>query len=262
MILTRRQLIFAALILVSFVAAYMLRPEPPVHPVVEMYEIKLVQGSEAPIFYVKTERKVCALTFDISWGKEMPDKVLDVLKKYDQKATFFLSGPWAQAYKQIVSRIVAEGHEIASHGQEHVNLSQESRESIEKNIKSAHDILVNLAGTTPRYFRPPNGDYDDAVISIARSLGYETIIWSVDSIDWKNPGVSYIVERVSKLAFPGSIILFHASDSAQQTADALGMVIENLRSAGYELVPLGRLMTYGKPGRDDPRGRPTPPTGQ
>jgi len=228
----------------------------PVKPVMEQYDVTLVRGAEMPIFYVRTDKKTVALTFDISWGDKTPDKVLDVLKEYNQRATFFLSGPWANHYTDIVGRILSEGHEIASHGQEHINLSQESKETIRENIKSAHDILVNLTGTSPRYFRPPNGDYDDLVVLTARELGYETVIWAVDSFDWKNPGATYIVERVSKLVFPGAILLFHASDSAKETHEALPMVIENLRAAGYQLMPLGELLTLGKPARDDPRGRP------
>ncbi len=225
-------------------------------PVVEMYTLTMAAGADMPLFYVKTDRKVAALTFDISWGNKTPEQVLDVLREYNQKATFFLSGPWANHYKDTVRRIVAEGHEIASHGQDHVNLSQEDKDSVTDNIKTAHDILVNLTNTSPKYFRPPNGDYDDLVVLTARELGYETVIWAVDSLDWKDPGPSYIVERVSKLMFPGAIILFHASDSARRTPEALPMVFENLKTAGYELLPLGELVSLGKPARDDPRGRP------
>lgn len=227
-----------------------------VRPVIEMYDMRTITSTQMPIFYVRTDRKAVALTFDISWGDKTPAKILDVLKEHSQKATFFLSGPWAKHYEDTVRRIVSEGHEIASHGQEHDNLSQASKEQIRLNIKSAHDILVNVSGTSPRYFRPPNGDYDDLVVLGARELGYETIIWAVDSLDWMNPGATYIVERVSSLVFPGAIILFHASDSAKETHDALPMVMDNLKAAGYELMPLGQLMGLGKPARDDPRGRP------
>lgn len=256
MLLRKRWVLYVFSVVFAVLGVVLGIERNPVKPVVEQYDITLVKGTEMPVFYVETDKKAIALTFDISWGDKTPDKVLDVLKQYNQKATFFLSGPWANHYRNIVDRIVAEGHEIASHGQEHINLSQESKETIQDNIKSAHDILVNVTKTSPRFFRPPNGDYDDVVVLAARELGYETVIWSVDSLDWKNPGVTYIVERVSKLAFPGAIILFHASDSAKETHEALPMVIQNLRSAGYQLVTLGELMSMGKPARDDPRGRP------
>ncbi len=255
--LRRKQVVFItmAVLLCAGGILYGMRT-PPVKPVFEMYDPQFAAGTEMPVFYVKTDKKALALTFDISWGDKTPAKVLDVLSQHNQKATFFLSGPWSNHYKDTVKLIAQDGHEIASHGQEHINLSQENKESIKNNIQAAHDILLNLTTTTPKYFRPPNGDYDDLVVLTARELGYETVIWAVDSLDWKNPGATYIVERVSKLSFPGAILLFHASDSAKQTHEALPMVLENLKSAGYELMTLGDLMSLGTPARDDPRGRP------
>ncbi|RYD06881.1 hypothetical protein N752_01770 [Desulforamulus aquiferis] len=84
------------------------------------------------IYKVKTDQKVAALTFDISWGTEVPGPVLDILKQNNIKATFFISGPWAKKHPEFPKRIVAEGHEIASHGEEHVNLSQYLRKMFVK----------------------------------------------------------------------------------------------------------------------------------
>ncbi len=256
MVLKKTTLLIALVIVLVGTGVFVGLRAHEVKPVIEMYDMSVTASIQMPMFYVRTDRKAIALTFDISWGDKTPPKVLDVLKKYNQKATFFLSGPWSDHHRDFVKRIADDGHEIASHGQDHVNLSQVGKDQIRQNIKSAHDILVNVSGTSPRYFRPPNGDYDDLVVLGAKELGYETVIWSVDSMDWMNPGASYIVERVSKLCFPGAIILFHASDSAKETHEALPMVLESLRAAGYELMPLGQLMSLGKPARDDPRGRP------
>lgn len=258
MIVRKRTIVLCLIVILGLTAAFIaLRPRG-LRPVVDMYDLTTAaaQNIQMPVFYVNTNRKAVALTFDISWGEEMPDRVLDVLKEHNQKATFFLSGPWAKHYKDIVERIAAEGHEIASHGQEHENLSHLSKKAIRDNIQSAHDILVNVSGFSPTLFRPPNGDYNDLVVLTARELGYETVIWSVDSRDWQRPGASYIVERVSKYCFRGAILLFHASDSAPDTPEALPMVFENLKAAGYEIMPLGELLSLGTPARDDPRGRP------
>lgn len=256
MLVKRRALAAALLLMLGVTGAIIGVRTQAIRPVTEMYNLPTAATSQTPVFYVKTDQKLMALTFDISWGKDTPIRILDVLARYNQKATFFLSGPWANHYRNTVTRIVEEGHEIASHGQEHINLSQESKQTVRDNIQSAHDILVNLTNTTPEFFRPPNGDYDDLVVLTARELGYETVIWSLDSLDWKNPGVSYMVEIISKYSFPGAIILFHASDSAKETHEALPLVIENLRAAGYELLTLGELVSRGTPARDDPRGRP------
>lgn len=215
--------------------------------------------SDPPVYYVKPKHRDVSLTFDISWGTKTAPKVLDILRRHGVKATFFLSGPWAEHHPEIVRAIVADGHEIASHGQEHWNLSQYDGDTVRRNIQSAHEILKRLSGQEPRFFRPPNGDFDDLVVRTARELGYETIIWSVDSLDWKNPGADYMTQRVTRLVFPGAIILFHASDSSRQVDAALPAVIENLRRQGYRLVTLGELFRNGTPMRVDPRGRPDYP---
>lgn len=209
-----------------------------------------------PVFYVKTDQKAVALTFDISWGTKTPYLVLPVLERANQKATFFLSGPWATRNADIARAIAAAGHEIASHGDRHDNLSTLDSAGVEQNVKKAHTDLKQILGVEMRFFRPPNGDYDDTVVDTAKALGYETIIWSVDSLDWKNPGVSTMISRVTRMAFPGAIILFHASDSSRETHLALPETIQALRDAGYKIVTLGELWKMGEPGRDDPRGRP------
>jgi polysaccharide deacetylase family sporulation protein PdaB len=239
----------------TFGAAYWLDLERPI-PVQRTWT---AAGTANPMFYVSTPNRQLSLTFDISWGTQTLPLVLPVLAENNVKATFFLSGPWAQRHPHLVRDIVQASHEIASHGHRHDNLSRFDRAYIANNLSTAHRILVEVSGQTPRFFRPPNGDYDDLVVTTARELGYETVIWSVDSLDWRNPGVEFIIDRVLKQAFRGAIILFHASDSAQATHLALPRVITGLRAAGYSLVTLGELVAGGTPARDDPRGRKTRP---
>ncbi|HIE12057.1 MAG TPA: polysaccharide deacetylase family sporulation protein PdaB [Desulfotomaculum sp.] len=204
------------------------------------------QGSDTPIIYrVKTDKKAVALTFDISWGTRTPGPVLDILKEENVQCTFFLSGPWVKKYPEIAKRIAAEGHEIASHGYRHINLSQLSEEAIKNEILKAHEIILSVTGRKPRFIRTPNGDWDAKVLQAAQEAGYTVIQWEVDSLDWKNPGVETIIRRVTTLVRPGSIVLLHASDSCQQTDKALPVVIRELREQGYELVTLSALLRYG-----------------
>ena len=254
MIVRKRTLILGFLLILGIAAAFVALRFRPVKPVIEMYDLTTAETPQMPMFYVVTDRKAVALTFDISWGEDIPCKVLDVLKERGQKATFFLSGPWSKHYKDVVKRIVDEGHEVASHGQDHDNLSQLSKEDIRDNIEDAHNILVNLTGSTPRFFRPPNGDYDKTVVQTANELGYETVIWAVDSLDWLKPGASAIVDECQN----SSSVLSCCSTLRLGNGypEALPMVLENLETAGYEIMPLGELLNLGKPARDDPRGRP------
>lgn len=216
----------------------------------------VARGLDMPMFYVRTEEPLIALTFDISWGTTTVGPVLEILREKDVKATFFLSGFWAKKHPDIARSIAADGHEIASHGDAHVNLSQYDADAIAKNIMTAHRDLEEVTGKQPRFFRPPNGDYDDLVVATARQLGYETVIWSLDTIDWKNPGPEFMIRRVRDNVFRGDIILMHASDSSKQIHMALPQIIDDLRRDGFRLVTLGQMLQTGMPGRDDPRGRP------
>ncbi len=207
---------------------------------------------EMPIFSVKKSGEVC-LTFDISWGGKTLPLVLKVLQDNQVPATFFLSGPWAVQHPDLVKAIVNGGHEVASHGDKHINLSQYSKEEVKKNISKAYDDLLSAAGRVVPFFRPPNGDYDDVVIDTARELGFETVIWAVDSLDWKNPGPDYMMDRVLKRTFPGAIILCHASDSSKEIHLALPGIIQGLRLKGYKLVTLTQLVKGGTIQRTDPR---------
>ncbi|HWI63151.1 MAG TPA: polysaccharide deacetylase family sporulation protein PdaB [Symbiobacteriaceae bacterium] len=201
-----------------------------------------LQPTLRPIYSAKTDQKVISLTFDISWGQKMAPKVLDVLKQENVKATFFLSGPWAKNHEELVARIKADGHQIESHGQEHVDLDKLGREGAAKNIAKAHAILEEMTGKAPTYIRPPNGAFNKASVQGARDLGYATVIWSVDSLDWKNPGVETIINRSTKLIHPGAIILMHASDSCRQTDQALPTVIQTLKQQGYQFLLLDPLI--------------------
>ncbi len=207
-----------------------------------------------PVYYIATHSKVMALTFDVSWGDAMLPKVLATLHHHHQAATFFVSGPWAKRNPSAIKAILAGGNELASHGQAHVNLSGRSPSAIADNVGAADAVLREYAGKPIRFFRPPNGDFNGSVVETARGLGYETIIWSIDSRDWLNPGVGTIVHRVVSGAFPGAIILLHASDTCKQTDLALPAIFKGLAERGYKLTTLGELWAKGPAMRTDPRG--------
>ena len=196
------------------------------------------------IYNVPTDRKVVALTFDISWGDKRAEPILDILKnKGVNNVTFFLSSPWSKTHPEIVKKIVDSGYEIGSHGHKHDNYSQFSDDEIAKQIQTANDILTDMTGRTPNLIRMPNGDFDKRVLRIAESMNYKVIQWDTDSQDWKNPGVNTIVSRVVTKAHPGDIILLHASDSSKQTHEALPIIIDQLRAQGYEFVTVSQLLS-------------------
>jgi len=206
-------------------------------------------GKLKPIYSVNVNTKAIGLTFDISWGEKTAEPILNILKKEEIKATFFLSSPWAEKHQELVKRMVAEGHEIGSHGNRHIDLNTLGAAEIEKEIISAQQVLEQITGKKIRLIRTPNGAYNNKVIATADQLGYRVIQWSVDSLDWKRPGPSAVVNnvlngsRAGSGAKPGDIILFHASDSAPDTIQALPIVIQSLKKKGNNLVPVGTLLS-------------------
>jgi polysaccharide deacetylase family sporulation protein PdaB len=195
------------------------------------------------IYSVQTDKKMIALTFDISWGDTRAEPILKVLQdKGVKKATFFLSAPWSESHPDIVRKIVEAGYEIGSHGYKHVNYSTLSEEEIRREIQTAHSILQQVTGRSTSLIRLPNGDFDKRVLRIADELNYRVIQWDVDSMDWMTPGVEQIVANVVKKAKSGSIVLLHASDSARQTHEALPAIIDHLRGKGFEFATVTELI--------------------
>lgn len=206
-------------------------------------------GKLKPIYSVNIDTQAIGLTFDISWGEKTAEPILNILKQEGVNATFFLSSPWADKHQQLVHRMVAEGHEVGSHGNRHIDLNILGASEIENEISTSQQVLEQLTGKKVRLIRAPNGAYDNKVISTANKLGYRVIQWSVDSLDWKRPGPSAVINNVLNGsrpgggAKPGDIILFHASDSAPDTIEALPIVLQSLKAKGYTLIPVGPLLS-------------------
>ncbi|WP_206812432.1 polysaccharide deacetylase family protein [Paradesulfitobacterium ferrireducens] len=203
-----------------------------------------------PIYSANVNTNMIGLSFDISWGEETAEPILIILKQEGIKATFFLSSPWAAKHEALVQRMVADGHEIGSHGNHHIDLNTLGPAEIEKEIVSAQDVLEKLSGKKINLLRAPNGAYDNKLIQVSNRLGYRVIQWSVDSLDWKRPGPDAVVNNVLNGLRPGQgakagdIILFHASDSAPDTVKALPRVIQSLKAREYALVPVGELLQH------------------
>ncbi|MBO8138284.1 MAG: polysaccharide deacetylase family protein [Desulfotomaculum sp.] len=211
-----------------------------------------VKQQQAAYYQVKTDEKVVALTFDWSYGTKVAQPVLDILKERNIKCTFFISGPAALKYPEISKRIAEEGHEVASHGHEHVDFNKLPKEKIKENILNAHKNIKEATGKEPNFIRCPNGAWKGGdVLKAANEVGYTVIQWDTDSLDWfKDRTPEQIAQQVLKNVHPGDIILMHASDVTDRTPKALPMVLEGLEKQGYKIVTVSELLKYG-PGTTD-----------
>lgn len=201
-----------------------------------------VDGRELPIYCVDTQEPKVALSFDAAWGNEDTRKILEILAKHDVKVTFFMTGGWVESYPEDVKAIYEAGHDLGNHSETHPNMSQLSDEEKTQELMSVHNKVKELTGVEMQLFRPPYGDYDNAVVLNATANGYYTIQWSVDSLDWKDYGVDSIIQTVCehKNLDNGAIILCH--NGAKYTAEALDTMITTLKSKGYEIVPISQLI--------------------
>ena len=201
-----------------------------------------INGRELPIYCVETDEKKVALSFDAAWGNEDTQKILEILAKHNVHVTFFMTGGWVDSYPEDVKAILAGGHDLGNHSENHKNMSQISNDDKEQELMKVHEKVKNLTGYEMFLFRPPYGDYDNDVIKTATKCGYYPIQWDVDSLDWKDYGVDSIVNTVcsNKHLGNGSIILCH--NGAKFTADALDTLITNLKGQGYEIVPISELI--------------------
>ncbi|MCX7842928.1 MAG: polysaccharide deacetylase family protein [Clostridia bacterium] len=196
---------------------------------------------DLPIYSVNCPEKKVAITFDCAWGASDIPKILDTLEKEDVKATFFIVGQWAEKYPDAVRMMAEKGHDVANHSYSHLRMGALDKERLKSEITKCGDVLNRITRKKIELMRPPYGDYSNNTISVARSLGYYTIQWDVDSLDWK-PGISpqEIANRVMRKARAGSIILFH--NDTPHTANILPNIITALKKQGYSFEPVSKLI--------------------
>ena len=195
---------------------------------------------QLPIYSVEREDKKISITIDAAWGDESTLSILDTLDKYNVRATFFLVGSWVDKYPNQVVEIDKRGHEIGNHSTTHPKMSTLSNEQIIKELTVTEKKISDITKKKPNLFRPPFGDYNDSLINVAKDLGYYTIQWDIDSLDWRELGIEPVVDKVLKNVSSGSIILFH--NNAKYIKEYLPIIIERLQDKGFDIVPVSELI--------------------
>lgn len=196
-----------------------------------------------PIYRVDTEAKKVAITFDVNWGTDRTMEILDILDKYDAKATFFLIGKWIDYNEQnieLVKEMDKRGHELGNHSNIHPDFTKISRERIVKELETTDSKIYELTNKRNKLFRFPKGEYDQTSVEIVKSLGYIPIQWDVDSIDWKEQGLEVEYNRIKNKMQPGSILIFH--NNTKYTPQNLDMILKEFKSQGYEFVKVSDLI--------------------
>jgi len=187
-----------------------------------------------PIYCVdKGEDKVVSISFDAAWGAEDTMQLIEILDKFQVKATFFVVGSWVDEFPDAVKALADAGHEIMNHSNSHPHMTQISKEKMKQEVEKCNEKISAITGKTPHLFRAPYGDYNNDVVQAVRECGSYTIQWSVDSLDWKDLSASEITKRVMSKLHPGAIVLFH--NAALHTPEALPDILEKAQKKNISI---------------------------
>lgn len=197
--------------------------------------------------------RAASLTFDDGPSPEWTPKILDVLDRHQIKATFFMVGTAVEQFPDLVREIARRGHSIGNHSWSHRPMPLLDPRTLADEIDRAAEAIERATGKRPRYFRPPWGFYTRRVLDELRARGYLTVLWSVSSHDWRNPGVDEIEKRAAGQPAMGDIVLFHDGGNypsptlpttpREQTVEALDRTIVRFERHGFELKSLDEMVS-------------------
>lgn len=196
-----------------------------------------------PVYQGNTGKKVVAITVNVDWGEEYIPAMLDIFDKEDVKVTFFVTGKWADKNRKLLKKMSEKGHSIQNHGYEHVHFNSLSVEKSMEEIKKAEKIIEEITGQKTSFFASPYGEQNHKILTAVSNIGYELIMWSVDTIDWQRPDPETIVKRVVNKVHNDAIILMHPTEP---TVKALPELIARLKSEGYKMVTIEEILIREK----------------
>lgn len=193
-----------------------------------------------PVYSVETDEKKIAVTFDAAWTDQDTGDIIEVLKKHNAKATFFIVGEWASKFPESVKAFYDAGHTIANHSDTHKAFSSCGYDEIRLELENCNEKLEGITNSKVTLARAPSGDYTDQSIDAAAALDMTMIQWNVDSLDYTGLSVDEIVNRVVPSVSNGAIILFH--NGVDNTAPALDIILTQLEKQGYSFVGVDELI--------------------
>ncbi len=235
---TKKSLIFGALV-VGLCAALIVSVTTLVPKVVAAS----ASTKKVPIYSVDRSDKKISISFDAAWGNEDTQQLINILNQYKVHATFFVVGQWVDKYPESVKALVDAGNEVMNHSDTHPHMTSLSQEKMLAQITACDEKVQKITGVKPILFRPPYGDYNNALVETLESSGHYPIQWSVDSLDWKGIPAAQIQKNVLPKVQSGSIVLFH--NAAKHTPEALPAILSSLQQQGYQIVPISQLIYTG-----------------
>lgn len=203
-------------------------------------DIPVMFEPDQPIYHGIRGKGQVALTINVDWGEEYLPGMLRILHDKGIKVTFFVTGNWAQKFPDLLKEISQLGHEIGNHGYSHRHPKRLSEQGLIDLIKKNEELILKITGQKTKLFAPPYGEVDQRICSIASKIGYKTIMWSADTIDWQRPSPEIIVQRAVTKVDDGGIILMHPT---KPSLYALEEIIDKLTGRGFQFVTVSQLIT-------------------
>jgi len=215
--------------------AMRLLPEgAPLRPVLREVEprIGLDDLGPHPIYRGNPKKRMVAIMINVAWGNEHIPAMLETLRKKNVRATFFFDGSWLEKNVPLARRIAEDGHELSNHAYSHPDMAKLGPNEQYRQIARTEALLKEKLGARDnKWFAPPSGSYNATTVRTAARLGLKTVLWTVDTVDWKHPPPERITAKIRRDAGPGSLILMHPTASASAALEGL---IDALRSKGIE----------------------------
>lgn len=204
-------------------------------------KINLEKLDKLPIYRGNEHKKVVALMVNVAWGTEYLPGMLDVLKKEKVKGTFFLDGSWLKKHPQEAKRLQQAGHEIGNHAYSHPLMSQISKDRMDKEIIKTEALMQKILRHKSKWFAPPAGDFNQSVIDVADQHQMKTVLWTVDTVDWKkSTSVNNMVRKIDQNVGNGSLILTHPTD---RTLLAFSTIIRTVKKKGLQLGTVSDVLS-------------------
>lgn len=190
------------------------------------------------------QEKVLYLTFDAGYENGYTDEILEVLKKHNVPAAFFLVGDYLERNPDLVRRMVEEGHIVGNHTASHPNMSKiEDIDAFSQELTEVENLFRDITGKElPKFYRPPQGVYSEKNLEQAQQLGYRTVFWSLAYADWDNdqqPTKEYAFQKLLPRTHNGAVILLHAT--SKTNAEILDDLLTQWKQQGYSFASIDRL---------------------
>ncbi|MEK8130180.1 polysaccharide deacetylase family protein [Paenibacillus filicis] len=203
-------------------------------------QIGLDQLGPHPVYKGNPNKRLVSFMINVAWGDEYLSKMLATLEKEGVHATFFLDGMWLSKNVAMAKTIAEKGHELGNHAYSHKNMSTLSRGQNETEIVKTEKLLREQVGVDGGLFAPPSGDFNQTTVDVAHSLKLRTVLWTLDTVDWKKPPASSIIRKISSRVEPGTLILMHPTASS---SEALPEMIRIIRSKGLQLGTVSEVLS-------------------